>query len=71
MPRINYKPMEQLARKCGVTLTRDHDEDGPCIHVHECFATARDKFLHAVDSRWPGKYHRDYAGDMTVWLRAM
>jgi hypothetical protein len=32
---------------------------------------AGDAFLAAVDERWPGKYHREYTGSMTVWLRAM
>jgi hypothetical protein len=71
MPRINYKQMERLASEQQVELTRSHDEDGPCVHVHNCFADARDRFLRAVDRRWPGKYHRQYAGDMTVWLRVL
>lgn len=69
--RINYKALERLATVYGATLTRDRDDDGPCVHVHNCFATARDAFLAAVDRRWPGKYHRDYTGSMTVWLRLL
>src|SRR5450759_4155308 len=69
--RINYKAFDRLAEIHQVTLTRDCDEDGPCVHVHGCFMTERDAFLRAVDAKWPGKYHREWSGDMSVWLRVL
>lgn len=67
--RINYKTLAAMAVHHDVELDRGRDEDGPFIHVCNCFASDRDSFLAAVDAKWPGKYHREYTGRMTVYLR--
>lgn len=67
--KINYEAIQRLASVHSITVDQARDQDGPYLHVHRCFAADRDRFLAALDTKYPGKYFREYGSDMTVWLR--